>query len=174
MILAVLVPFGFAAILGAMMFCGRLTDVYLGVITLVVTLILFKFMNSTAGPHYVIGKARLGSFNGILGFQTLNVSGDPEAYIYGDAFYLFCVVCLLIVYLLVSALPRSSFGRIAVGIRGNETRIALLGYDVRARKTLLFAIAGFAGANSRSTRPPMHSSRAATGGRCKEKRPYPF
>ena len=60
MILAVLVPAVFAALLGAMMFYGRLNDVYLGVITLVVTLILFKFINSTAGPQYVIGTARLG------------------------------------------------------------------------------------------------------------------
>jgi urea transport system permease protein len=57
---------------------------------------------------------------------------------------------LLIVYLLVSWLLKSSFGRVAVGIRENETRVALMGYDVRARKTVLFsvgaAIAGLAGA----------------------------
>ena len=38
----------------------------------------------------------------------------------------------------------------AVGIRENEVRVALMGYDVRARKTVLFAtgaaIAGLAGA----------------------------
>ncbi len=150
MILAVLVPAVFAALLGAMMFYGRLTDVYLGVITLVVTLILFKFVNSTAGPQYVIGKARLGGFNGIPGFQTLNVPGDPEAYIWGDALFYVCAVLLALVFLLVSALLRSSFGRIAVGIRENETRLSLMGYDVRARKTVLFAIgaaiAGLAGA----------------------------
>lgn len=150
MILAVLVPAVFAALLGAMMFYGRLTDVYLGVITLVVTLILFKFMNSTAGPQYVIGKARLGGFNGIPGFQTLNVPGDPDAYIWGDPYYYVCAVALVIVYLLVTWLLRSSFGRIAVGIRENETRMALMGYDVAARKTVLFAIgaaiAGLAGA----------------------------
>lgn len=150
MLLAVLTPFCFAALLGAMMFYGRLTDVYLGVITLVVTLILYKFINSTAGPHYVIGTARLGGFNGIPGFQTLNVPGDPEAYIYGDDYFYFCAICLLVVYLLVTFLLRSSFGRIAIGIRENETRVSLMGYDVRARKTLLFAIgaaiAGLAGA----------------------------
>lgn len=150
MLLAVAVPFAFALILGALMFYGRLGDVYLGVITLVVTLILFKFMNSTAGPEYVIGKARLGGFNGIPGFPTLNVPGDASAYIYGDPYYYFCAACLLVVYLLVTWLLRSSFGRIAVGIRENETRLSLLGYDVRARKTLLFAIgaaiAGLAGA----------------------------
>ena len=150
MLLAVLIPCFFGALLGAMMFYGRLTDVYLGVITLVVTLILHRFMNSTAGPQYTIGNARLGGFNGIPGFQTLNVPGDPEAYILGDAYYVFCAVCLAVVYLLVTLLLRSSFGRIAIGIRENETRVSLLGYDVRARKTLLFAIgaaiAGLAGA----------------------------
>jgi branched-chain amino acid transport system permease protein len=150
MLLAVAVPAGFAALLGAMMFYGRLGDVYLGVITLVVTLILFKFINSTAGPQYVIGKARLGGFNGIPGFQTLNVPGDPGAYIWGDNYFYFCAVALVIVFLLVTWLLRSSFGRIAVGIRENETRMSLMGYDVAARKTVLFtigaAIAGLAGA----------------------------
>lgn len=150
MILAVLVPALFAAALGAMMFYGRLTDVYLGVITLVVTLIFFKFMNSTAGPQYAIGNARLGGFNGIPGFQTLNVPGDPSAYIWGDSYFYVCAIALVIVYLLVSWLLRSSFGRIAVGIRENETRLSLMGYDVAARKTVMFsvgaAIAGLSGA----------------------------
>lgn len=150
MILAVVVPALFAAILGAIMFYGRLMDVYLGVITLVVTLILFKFVNTTAGPQYVLGKARIGGYNGIPGFQTLNVPGDPGAYIWGDPFYYVCAVALVIVFLLVTWLLRSSFGRIAVGIRENEVRMALLGYDVAARKTVLFtigaAIAGLSGA----------------------------
>jgi urea transport system permease protein len=139
MLLAVLVPAIFAAMLGAMMFYGRLTDVYLGVITLVVTLILFKFMNSTAGPQYVIGSAKLGGYNGIPGFQTLNVPGDPSAYIWGDSYFYVCAAALLIVYLLVTWLLRSSFGRIAIGIRENETRLSLMGYDVAARKTVLFS-----------------------------------
>jgi urea transport system permease protein len=150
MLLAVLVPAIFAALLGAMMFYGRLTDVYLGVITLVVTLILFKFINSTAGPQYVIGNARLGGFNGIPGFQTLNIPGRPDDYIWGDSYFYVCAILLAVVFFLVSALLRSSFGRIAVGIRENETRMSLMGYDVRARKTVLFAagaaIAGLAGA----------------------------
>ncbi len=150
MFLAVLVPAAFAALLGAMMFYGRLSDVYLGVITLVVTLILFKTVNSTAGPQYAIGEARLGGFNGIPGFPTLNVPGMPDAYIWGDGYFHVCAVALGLVYMLVTALLRSSFGRVAVGIRENETRMSLMGYDVRARKTVMFAIgaaiAGLAGA----------------------------
>jgi urea transport system permease protein len=64
-LLAMLVPTLLAACVGAMMFFGRISDVYLGVITLVVSLILFKFMNATAGDIYRIGDARLGGFNGI-------------------------------------------------------------------------------------------------------------
>lgn len=150
MLLGILVPAAFALMLGAMMFYGRLGDVYLGVITLVVTLILFKFMNSTAGPQYVIGNARLGGFNGIPGFQTLNVPGYPDAYLWGDSLFYVVAGAMLLVYLFVTWLLKSSFGRIAVGIRENETRISLMGYDIRARKTILFAIgasiAGLAGA----------------------------
>ena len=150
MLLAMIVPGVFAALLGALMFYGRLTDVYLGVITLVVTLILFKFINSTAGPQYVIGEARIGGFNGIPGFHTLNIPGQPEEYIWGDALYYVCAIALLMVFFFVTWLLRSSFGRIAVGIRENETRVSLMGYDVQARKTVLFsigaAIAGLAGA----------------------------
>lgn len=146
MFLAVLLPMAFAALLGGMMFYGRLTDVYLGVITLVVTLILFKFLNSTAGPEYTIGQARLGGFNGIPGFQTLNFPGAPDTYLWGDTYFYICAVLLALVFLLVSGLLRSDFGRITVGIRENETRMSLMGYDVRARKTVLFAIgAGIAG-----------------------------
>ncbi len=140
--LGVLMPLLFAALLGAMMFYGRLSDVYLGVITLVVTLIFFKFMNATAGPEYVLGTARLGGFNGIPGFQTLNVPGDPDAYILGDAFYYFTAFVLLLVYVFVRWLIASPFGRVAVGIRENEQRIELMGYDARLRKTVLFAVGG--------------------------------
>lgn len=142
MLIAILVPAIFAAVLGAMMFYGRLGDVYLGVITLVVTLIFFKFMNSTAGPEYVIGKARLGGFNGIPGFQTLNVPGFPDDYIYGDSLYYVTFILLVVTYWLVNWLLQSPFGRIAVAIRENEQRVSLMGYDIRARKTILFAIGG--------------------------------
>jgi branched-chain amino acid transport system permease protein len=141
-LIGIAVPCAFAFVLGAMMFYGRLSDVYLGVITLVVTLILFRFVNSTAGPQYVIGEARLGGFNGIPGFQTLNVPGNPDWYIQDVGFYYFCCIALLVVYALVRWLLASPFGRIAVAIRENEQRVELMGYDVRLRKTVLFAIGG--------------------------------
>ena len=53
-----------AGLLGGFMFWERISDVYLGVITLTVTLILFSLLRRTSGPDYRIGKAMLGGFNG--------------------------------------------------------------------------------------------------------------
>jgi branched-chain amino acid transport system permease protein len=57
-LLAIILPAAFAALLGYFMFYSRISDVYLGVITLTVTLILFNSINSTAGPEFHIGAAR--------------------------------------------------------------------------------------------------------------------
>lgn len=148
-LLAIVVPALVAAAIGAMMFYGRISDVYMGVITLVVTLILFNFMNATAGDAYRIGDARLGGFNGIPGFPTLNVPGDPDLSLYGVPTYYVCVGALLGCYLLARWILARSFGRVLVGIRENEARCELMGYDVPALKTAIFtvsaAMAGLAG-----------------------------
>lgn len=150
MLLAMLLPALLAAVLGALMFYGRISDVYLGVITLVVTLIFFKFLNGAAGEAYKIGAARLGGYNGIPGFQTLNVPGMKDEYITGVALYAVVASALVLVWALCRWLLNSRFGRVCVAIRENELRAQLLGYDVRLIKTGLFtvggAIAGLAGA----------------------------
>jgi ABC-type branched-subunit amino acid transport system permease subunit len=149
LLLAILVPALFAAVVGAMMFYGRISDVYMGVITLVVTLILFNFMSATAGDAYRLGDARLGGFNGIPGFPTLNVPGFPLLSLAGVPMYYVCVVALLGCYLLSRWILARSFGRILVGIRENDARCELMGYDVPACKTAVFtvsaAMAGLAG-----------------------------
>jgi urea transport system permease protein len=149
LILAILVPAAVAAVIGAMMFYGRISDVYLGVMTLVVTLILNRFMNATAGDAYRIGNARLGGFNGIPAFPILNVPGDPGEQIYGTPYYYVVIVALLGTYLLIRWTLASAFGRMLIGIRENDVRMELLGYNVPALKTAVFvigaAIAGLAG-----------------------------
>ena len=141
LLLAMIVPAIAAAVIGAMMFYGRISDVYMGVITLVVTLILFKFMSATAGDAYVIGAARLGGFNGIPGFQTLNVPGYPDISLFGVPTYYVCAAALLLCYLLCRWMLARSFGRVLVGIRENEERCELMGYNVAAYKTAIFAVA---------------------------------
>jgi branched-chain amino acid transport system permease protein len=151
-LLAFLIPALFGAAVGYFMFYGRLSDVYMGVVTLVVALILFKLINHTAGPEYSIGAARLGGFNGIPSIPTLALPG-----IYGgvellDPSQMFTVFMgiLLIVYIGLRILLASDFGRVSVSVRENEMRSSLLGYDVRRHKVIVFAlgagIAGMAGA----------------------------
>ena len=149
LLLAVLLPAAVAAVIGAMMFYGRISDVYMGVITLVVTLILFKFMNATAGDAYRIGSARLGGFNGIPAFPILNVPGEPAIQVFGTPFYYVVAVALLLCYLLCRWILGSHFGRVLIGIRENEARVELLGYSAPLYKTAIFtisaAMAGLAG-----------------------------
>lgn len=149
-LLAIVLPAAFAALLGYFMFYGRLSDVYLGVITLSVTLIFFNLMNSTAGDAYRIGRARLNGFNGMPSLPTLNVPGDPGRLLDPTETFYLVMAILVVVYLGLHALLASPFGRVVVATRENETRCELLGYDVRLHKLLIFtlggAIAGLAGA----------------------------
>jgi len=132
----------FAVALGAMMFYGRIGDVYLGVVTLVATLILYKYMNSTAGSEYAIGSARLGGFNGIPGFTPLYVPGRPDWPITGTALYALVALSLLGCWALCRWLMQRPFGRVLAGTRENELRAELLGYDVRWVRLLAFALGG--------------------------------
>ncbi|MEO6032488.1 MAG: branched-chain amino acid ABC transporter permease [Burkholderiaceae bacterium] len=141
-LLAIGLSAAFALALGAMMFYGRIGDVYLGAITLVATLVLFKYANSTAGSAYVIGTARLGGFNGIPGFPVLNVPGRPDLPLTGLALYYVAAVALLGAWWLCRWLIVTPFGRLLAGIRENELRAELSGYDVRVAKTLAFGIGG--------------------------------
>ena len=143
---AILFTIAVAAALGAMMFYGRLGDVYLAVVTLVFTLILNRFMNSTAGPEYHIGSARLGGFNGIPGFQMLDIPWSEQPFIPDTIFYFLCIGLLLFTWIFCRWLLSSHFGRVMVAVRENERRVEFSGYDTRLYKTATFAIgAGLAG-----------------------------
>lgn len=149
-ILAFFLPAAFGVALGYFMFYGRLSDVYLGVVTLVVTLIFWKLINHTAGPQYSIGEARLGGFNGIPSIPILNIPGQPGAWLDPVQMFVVFMVILILVYVGLRILIASEFGRVSVSIRENETRASLLGYDVRRHKVIVFSIgcgiAGMSGA----------------------------
>ena len=148
-LLAMALPSLFALALGYFMFYGRISDVYVGVITLTVSLILFSLFNSTSDSSYRIGSAVLGGFNGMPGVPTLNVPGQPSDILFPEAFFRVCVAALLLVYVGLKLLIASRFGRIVIAIRENEQRAGLLGYDTRRYKLGTFmiggAIAGLAG-----------------------------
>jgi branched-chain amino acid transport system permease protein len=141
--LALIVPTAAAAGLGYMMFFGRVSDVYMGVITLTVSLILFKFANSTAGDQWRIGDAMLGGFNGIPATPPLNAPFDHGRPLTPEEIFTVAVGCLALCYVTAKLLLQTRFGRVAVAIRENELRAELLGYDVRLHKLGLFTLGGF-------------------------------
>jgi ABC-type branched-subunit amino acid transport system permease subunit len=141
-LLSILVPAAFAALLGYFMFYGRISDAYVGVITLTVTVILFNVMNSTAGDIYHIGDAQLGGFNGMPSVPPLNWPGDSSNSLGPVELWYVSAGALLLVYVILRAILASRFGRVAVAIRENETRAMLLGYDPRLYKLITFAIGG--------------------------------
>lgn len=144
-LVGVLAAAALAAALGAFMFYGRVSDVYLGVITLTVTLILFALMRRTSGPEFKIGSSLLGGFNGIAS-PPLHLPWDARAILFPEQVFYVAMAALILAYLFAGWLVRTHFGRVCVAIRENETRAELLGYDTRLYKLGIFTIgAGVAG-----------------------------
>lgn len=137
----ILAPAVFALVLGYFVFYARLSSIYVAVITLVVTLILYKFMGQTAKPSYMIGKAMLGGYNGIPAIPPLNVPGRPDLHAGPEQMFVIAGLAALGVYVALRVLLRSQLGRILVGMRENELRIELLGFDARFYKLVAFVIA---------------------------------
>ena len=150
LLMAIAVPAVIAALLGYFTFYGRVSDVYFGVISLILALILYNIINSTSGAEFTIGKAAIGGYNGIPLVPSINVPFAPDRQLdYGQFFYV-AAFSLMLVYLLLRILLLAKFGRVLAAIRENELRAELLGYNVRLYRLGAFcigaSIAGFAGA----------------------------
>jgi ABC-type branched-subunit amino acid transport system permease subunit len=139
--LAIAIPAIFAALLGYFMFYGRVSDAYVGIITLTIAVILSNVMNSTAGDVYQIAGVPLGGFNGIPGVPPLAMPTTGEYLDYDGTWYV-AVGSLVVVYIGLRGILASRFGRVVVAIRENETRATLFGYDPRLYKLIVFALSG--------------------------------
>jgi ABC-type branched-subunit amino acid transport system permease subunit len=149
-VLAIAVPAVFATALGYFMFFGRLSELYVGVVTLCVTLILFNFINSTSDPVYAIGQAELNGFNGMSSVPTINWPGAPNDQLEPVQIFYVCMGSLIAIYVLCKAIVGSPFGRVVRAVKENEERAELMGYNTALIKLVIFAIgagmAGYAGA----------------------------
>lgn len=144
--LGIALPMLFAAVLGYFLFYGRVSDIYLGVITLCVSLIAYNLVNSMSGSEFTIGSAPIGGHNGIPGVPVINVPGIPGWTLGFDGIYTLALCTLVAVYVGLRLMLASRFGRVVVSIRENELRAELLGYDARLTKLIVFVIgAGIAG-----------------------------
>ncbi|MGY8706699.1 branched-chain amino acid ABC transporter permease [Bradyrhizobium sp. 18BD] len=151
LVIAVAIAALFAILLGYFMFFGRIAGVFLGIVTLAVTLMLERFMAQTAGPEWHIGSARLNGFNGMSAMPPLTIPwpGEPIVLFADVGLYYLVLGLLVLVYLALRILMNSSFGNIIVAIRENPERAEMLGYDIRKYQLITFvigaALAGLSG-----------------------------
>lgn len=148
-LVALVVPALFAALLGYLMFYGGVRDVFVGIVTLSVTLVLETFLAQTAGPEWTIGSARLNGFNGMSAMPPLTLQfGDHQILFDGPPFFWLVLVLLVLVYLGLRMLTNSSFGNVLVAIRENPDRAEMLGYNVRLYQLIVFVVGSVLAATS--------------------------
>lgn len=133
----IFVPVIIAAGLGWFMFKGRITGVYVAIITLawlvVVNLLIIDQQRYTGG------------FNGITDLAQLELFGLTFDAYDSSIFYLIGI-CLTVCLFFALAVTKSKAGLILQAIRDHEDRVRYFGYDVANFKIFAFSVsAGIAG-----------------------------
>jgi len=111
-----------AAFVGWLAFGYGVSQLYVSVITLVLSIVVVQILYS--------GGDFTGSSSGLSGFDTFNIAIETWFWIAGAAL----VLCMALGWLLV----RSDAGRLFVAIRDNEQRCTYFGIPTAAIKTALF------------------------------------
>ncbi len=133
----ILAPALLAAFLGWFMFKGRVTGVYVAIITLawlvVVNLLIIDQQQYTGG------------FNGITDLAQLELFGFTfDAY--DSSLYYLVAISLTVSLFFALAITKSKAGLIFQAIRDHENRVRYFGYDVANFKIFAFSVsAGIAG-----------------------------
>jgi len=140
-IMVVLVPGLLAFIFGWFAFRSRVNGVYLSIITQAMTYaLLLAFFRNDMGFG---GNNGLTDFKEILGY-SVQADGTRASLFAATAIML--ALCLLI----SSAIVRSKYGKVLIGVRDAESRTRFLGYRVENIKLFTFVVsammAGIAGA----------------------------
>jgi branched-chain amino acid transport system permease protein len=143
----------FAALIGYVLFYGKIGDVYLAIVTLAITLVFYSVISSTSGPQYHIGDASLGGFNGIPSLPSIALGwpgNETTTELAPSEMFVFAAGVAALLYMGMRFVVTGKFGRMLAGLRENEPRMDLLGYDTRRLKLIAFvtggAIAGVGGA----------------------------
>ena len=126
----------FALVIGYFMFYGRIQGVFIGIVTLSVTLVLETFMAQTAGPQWRIGEARLNGFNGMSGHAAADAAvarRQTSCSIPDRPLYYVLLGLVVVCYLGLRILLNAPFGNVLVAIRENPHRDR----DARLRRPAL-------------------------------------
>lgn len=139
-LMIVLVPGLLAFIFGWFAFRSRVTGVYLSIITQALTFaLMLAFFRNNMG---------FGGNNGMTDFKEI-LGYDIQADGTRSALFAASALALGLGVLMVSAIVRSKFGKVLIGVRDAESRTRFLGYRVEHVKLFAFTVsacmAGIAG-----------------------------
>ena len=140
-ILALLITGLFGLIVGYFLFYGGIYDVFIGIVTLAITLVFETFMQQTAGPEYAIGEARLNGFNGMQGMPTIGFQDLQFGLLEGVTQYYFILLVAAIILYCLYKFKNSKTGLIFSATKENRDRVASLGHNVQRVQLIAFVIA---------------------------------
>lgn len=112
-------------------FRRRIKGVFFAIITQAMALALFLLFSRN--------ETMLGGTNGLTNFHYMGPLDlyNPNVKL---GIYIATVVVFVLMFLLSSAIVRSKFGRVLVGIRDSESRLRFTGYNVSHYQTAVFVI----------------------------------
>ncbi|WP_153720905.1 ABC transporter permease subunit [Sporosarcina cascadiensis] len=140
---ALVIAWILALLLGYFMFYGGVNDVFVGLITLCVTLVMATFLAQSAGSQWKIGSVLLGGDNGINNIPPLSIEiGSIQFSLVGTYQYYFIILVLIGFYLFLRKMQHGKMGYSFVAIRENRERSQLLGYNISLLQTLSFSFGG--------------------------------
>lgn len=140
-ILALILTGIFGLIVGYFLFYGGIYDVFIGIVTLAITLVFETFMQQTAGPEYAIGPARLNGFNGMQGMPTIGFKDIPFGLVEGVTQYYFILILALIVLVFLYKFKHSKIGLVFLASKEDRERVSSLGHNVQRVQLIAFVIA---------------------------------
>lgn len=132
-VLALLIPAVFAAIIGYFGFISRVKGVYFSILTQALTVAAAMFFSKN--------EMKLCGTNGLTHFKTLGGYDLTDVNV-KVGLYIITLVALVFSFLLSYGIVKSKFGRVLVAIRDSENALRFSGYRPHVYKTAIFAFAG--------------------------------
>ncbi|HAF26189.1 MAG TPA: urea ABC transporter permease [Lachnospiraceae bacterium] len=128
-----------AALIGYFMFYGGINDVFVGLITMCVTIALTTFMGQTSGEQWKIGSVSLGGYNGLSGVPSIQLGPIKLS---TNGMYYFVLIIMVLIYLFLRRFLKTREGYSLIAIRENRERSELFGYNINLTQTLVFGVGG--------------------------------
>ncbi len=126
-----------AGVFAYFVFYARVREWIIPILTLVLTILLETFLGQTAGYQWRVGSVLLGGYNGMTGIPSIQIGSFVFM---GYSFYYLCLIIALVCYVALRMLLNSNFGQVVIAIREDPLRTEMFGYDIRARKWLVFVL----------------------------------